>query len=168
MSNNEYLNDSWSSVECSKLRKWFEVLKARKKAHSYASYWNHILNRIIKLTIFLTSAIISTISLNIRSTPTWLLPTLCITNTIVILIQNIFSFEKNYECHKKTTSRFSSMIRKIEISLQEKENPKLKFNCFIDDIIETFNQVIKDAGPLPLYAKNFIKESNIEPPDPFE
>ena len=70
---NSNLN-TWSELDCNKLKIWFEKIKARQRAHHCASYWNNIINRLLTYTSFLISAIISTISLNITNSPSWLLP----------------------------------------------------------------------------------------------
>jgi hypothetical protein len=158
----------WSAVQCNKLKKWFEISKARKKAHNCAASWNNIWNRFLTYSSFLISAIVSTISLNIKYTPPWLLPALSITITIIIVINGFFNFAKQSEAHRKTELGFLNIIRKIEIAFLQKENPKSKFNDFIDEIAESFNQLIKDVPSLPLYAKNLLSDVNLEAPDPFD
>ena len=171
LTNSELENNiisKWSSVHCNRLKRWFEIAKARKKAHNCAASWNNIWDRVLTYSSFLISAILSTMSLNITYAPTWLLPALSITITIIIVINGFFNFAKQSESHSKTESGFASIIRKIEIAFLQKDTPKSKFSDFIDDIGESFNHLLKDVSSLPLYAKNLLSDINLEAPDPFD
>lgn len=158
----------WSAIQCNKLKRWFEIAKARKKAHNCAASWNNIWNRLLTYSSFLISAILSTMSLNITYAPPWLFPALSITITIIIVINGFFNFAKQSEAHRKTELGFVNIIRKIEITLLQKDNPKSKFSDFIDEIGESFNHLLKDVSSLPLYAKNLLSDINLEAPDPFD
>jgi hypothetical protein len=158
----------WSAIQCNRLKRWFEIAKARKKAHNCAASWNNIWNRLLTYSSFLISAILSTMSLNITYAPAWLLPALSITITIIIVINGFFNFAKQSESHSKTATGFANIIRKIEIAFLQKDNPKSKFSDFIDETGESFNHLLKDVSSLPLYAKNLLSDINLEAPDPFD
>ena len=159
----------WNEIECNKLRKIFEFAKARNKSHSFAAYWNNIIGKLLTYSSFLISAIISTISLNLTDTPIWLLPALSITINLVIIINGFFDFSRSSESHRKTSILFSNLSNKIEISILQKEIPKVRFSDFMDEIINDSNQIMKDSPSLPVYAKNTITDIKmLEPPNIFE
>ena len=120
------------------------------------------------MSSILIGAIISSVSISSDNSTQWILPTLSITITIIITTNGFFNFAKLAEANHHISTGFNNLVRKIETSLLQKNNPKTRYNDFINQLSETFNQLVKDAPSLPLYAKNILSKGRSEAPNPFD
>jgi hypothetical protein len=135
----------WSTDEQLSLERWWKKAAARRNAHEVSANSMGRMHKMVSFPAVLVSAVLSSVTFQPDSAPTFLAPALAVFVTITSSTQAFFGFERKSTGHRGVSRGFGNLQRDIEMTLIRQD---VSFNSFLEKIGRTFNELLTDAPVL--------------------